>query len=148
MKLKDSALVLAIVGVMSLAANLVGPGNGIIESLPGMVILIGIAWAGIALAKVVPVKIPAVAYVVTLGCVLTYPGVPGAAVINTYMAKVNFVALCTPILAYAGVAIGKDIDVFKKAGWRIIVVACFVFTGTYFLSAVIAQMILTALGQI
>lgn len=148
MSLKDAAIILVIVGIMSLVANFVGQGNGIVESVPGMIILIGISLAGIALSRWIPVKIPAVAYVVTLGCILTYPGVFCADLINTYMQKVSFIALCTPILAYAGIAIGKDIDVLKKAGWRIVVVACFVFCGTYLASAVIAQIVLKYLGQI
>jgi len=56
--------------------------------------------------------------------------------------------LCTPILAYAGVAIGKDLDAFAKTGWRIVVLSCSIFIGTYVGSAVIAQLILKAMGQI
>lgn len=148
MSLRASAIVMTIFGFMSLVGNFVGPGNGILESFPGMLILVLISLAGIAMAKVLPIKIPAVAYVVTLGCVLTYPGFPGSDIVNLYMKKVNFIALCTPILAYAGIAIGKDIDVFKRAGWRIALVSVFVFCGTYLASAVIAQIILGMLGQI
>nr|WP_307897862.1 hypothetical protein [Clostridium botulinum] len=43
---------------------------------------------------------------------------------------------------------GKDLESFKKSGWRIIVVSCVVFIGTYLGSAVIAQLILKSLGQI
>lgn len=148
MTVKDSAIILVIVGFMSLVGNFIGKGNSMLEAFPGMVILILISLAGIVIAKILPGKIPAVAYVVTLGCILTYPGFPGSETINLYMKQVNFVALCTPILAYAGIAIGKDIEVFKKAGWKIIVVACVVFCGTYLGSAIIAQFILKAMGQI
>lgn len=57
-------------------------------------------------------------------------------------------ALCTPILAYAGVSIGKDLDDFAKTGWRIVLVAIVVFVGTYIGSAIIAQAILQYMGQI
>jgi hypothetical protein len=146
-KLLHSFLVLLIVGAMSLVANLIGYKNPIIEALPGMIILIAFALAGILLAKVFP-KIPAAAYIVTIACILTYPRVPGAAFINAAMAKVNFMSLTTPILAYAGIAIGKDLGVFKKSGWRIIVLACVVFTGTFIGSALIAEGILRLLRQI
>ena len=88
------------------------------------------------------------AWVVTLGCILTIPGVPGSDIINGYVKNVGFVALCTPILAYAGVSIGKDLDAFAKTGWRIVILAIVVFVGTYIASAIIAQCILKALGQI
>jgi hypothetical protein len=147
MKLLHSFIVLLIVGAMSLVANLIGYKNSIIEALPGMLILIALAIAGILLARVFP-KIPAAAYIVTLGCILTYPKVPGAAFINAAMAKVSFMSLTTPILAYAGIAIGKDLGVFKTTGWRIIILACVVFIGTFIGSAIIAEVILRLLGQI
>lgn len=148
MKIKDSLFILILMGILSLVANMVGPKNNIIDALPGMAILVLIAILGIVLAKIIPGKIPAVAYIVTLACILTYPGVPGAATISKYMAKVDFLSLTTPILAYVGISIGKDLDSFKKSGWRIIIVSCFVFVGTYLGSAIIAQVILKALGQI
>ena len=111
-------------------------------------VLVGISMAGILLGKYMPGKIPAVAYVVTLGCILTYPGFPGSDVINFYMKKVGFVSLCTLILAYAGVSIGKDMDAFKSTGWRIVILSCVIFAGTYLGSAIIAQIILKAIGQI
>ena len=39
-------------------------------------------------------------------------------------------------------------DAFKKTGWRIVVLACVIFVGTYLGSAIIAEVILKALGQI
>ena len=69
-------------------------------------------------------------------------------IVNGYVKNVGFVALCTPILAYAGVSIGKDLDDFAKTGWRIVILAIVVFVGTYIASAIIAQCILKALGQI
>lgn len=148
MKIKDTIIVLAIVTFMSLFSNVLGTKANIIESIPGLLILVAIAFAGMMCAKYLPGNIPGAAWVVTLGCILTIPGVPGSDFINSYVKNVGFVALCTPILAYAGVAIGKDLDAFAKTGWRICLLAIIVFVGTYIGSAIIAQGILKALGQI
>ncbi len=148
MNMKDTIIALSIVGFMSLISNVVGTKHAFVDAIPGMIVLVAIAIAGIGLGKVLPGKIPAVAYVVTLGCILTFPGVPTAEFINEAVKKVGFLQLCTPILAYAGIAIGKDLDIFVTEGWRIVVVACVVFAGTYLGSAVIAQAILKAIGQI
>jgi len=148
MKIKDSLFILVLIGILSLIGNMVGPKNNIIDAFPGMAILVIISILGIILAKIIPGKIPAVAYIVTLACILTYPGFPCSALISKYMEKVDFLTLNTPILAYVGISIGKDLDSFKKSGWRIIIVSCFVFLGTYLGSAIIAQIILKALGQI
>ena len=118
MKIKDTLIVLFIVGAMSLVANAIGTKYTIVEAIPGLLFLIFLAIAGVVLAKYLPGRIPAVAYIVTLGCILTYPTMPGSDVINEAVKKVGFLQLCTPILAYAGIAIGKDLDAFAKSGWR------------------------------
>lgn len=148
MKLRDSVIVLFITAVLSIVGNFVGYKINMIEAIPGMLILVAMAVAGIVLAKVIPVKIPSVAYIVTLATILTVPGVPGADIISAYVSKVNFLALCTPILAYAGIYTGKNLDALKKTGWRIFVLAVFVMIGTYIGSAIIADIILRLLGQI
>ncbi|MDY5306051.1 DUF340 domain-containing protein [Fusobacterium gastrosuis] len=148
MTLFNNLIILLITGFLTLVGNFVGPKINPIEALPGMFILIAIAFVGIVLAKVIPVKIPSVAYIVTIATVLTIPGGPIAEIVSAYTAKVNFLALCTPILAYAGIYTGKNIDSLKKTGWKILVLGLFVILGTYLGSAIIAQIILKMLGQI
>lgn len=148
MSIRDTIIVLCIVGAMSLVGNLVGYNNSFIDAAPGMAFLIAVSLIGILMGKYLPGGIPAAAYVVTLACILTYPSVPGSATFNAWMTKVNFMSLTTPILAYAGISIGKDLDAFKTTGWRIVILACVVFTGTFIGSAMIAEIILRYLGQI
>ncbi len=148
MKLSEILEILVICGIVSLAANVVGTKFSLVEAIPGMVILIALAFIGIWLGKVLPGGIPGVAYVVTIACILTYPALPTAAPISEAVKKVGFLQLCTPLLAYAGIAICKDLDIFAKSSWRIVVVSCVVFIGTYIGSAAIAQAILKAIGQI
>ncbi|WP_227685711.1 hypothetical protein [Psychrobacter sp. NZS113] len=51
--------------------------------------------------------------------------------------------LLTPVLAYAGFAISQmEVDLFKKSGFKIAVVAILTFTGTFIGSAMIAQVML------
>ena len=148
MKLTEILQVLLITGAMSLVANVVGTNNPLAQAIPGMLILIVIAFIGMWLGRVLPGHIPGAAYIVTLGCILTYPGFPGSDIINYYVKTVGFLQLCTPILAYAGIAICKDLDVFAKSSWRIVLVSIVVFVGTYIGSAVIAQVILKSIGHI
>ncbi len=148
MKFYEVVAVLIIVAAMSLVGNLVGAGNGIVESLPGMIFLVALCVAGVALGKIIPGNIPSVAWIVLIGCIMTYPSFPGAAVFSGWVKKVNFLALTTPILAYAGLALGKDLDLLKKTGWRIVVVSIVVFIGTYIGSALIAQGVLSFTGQL
>lgn len=148
MKLKNSLIILLITAAITLVGNWVGPKISPLEALPGMLILVAISFVGIAISKVIPLKVPAVLYIVTLATILTIPGVPFAKEISMYAGKVNFLALCTPILAYAGIYTGKNLDSLKNTGWRIFVLAVFVMLGTYLGSALIAQLILKLIGQI
>lgn len=148
MKLRDSIIVLLITAAITVVGNFVGYDVGIIEAIPGTLILVAIAVAGIILADIIPIGIPAVAYIVTLSTIVTVPGFPGASFITPLVAKVNFLALATPILGYAGIYTGSNLDSLKKTGWRIFVLAIFVMIGTYLGSAVIAHILLKFLGQI
>lgn len=148
MKFTEVVAVLIIVAAMSLVGNMVGAGNGIVESLPGMAFLVALCVAGVLMGKLIPGNIPSVAWIVLIGCILTYPDFPGATMFSGWVKKVSFLALTTPILAYAGLAIGKDLDLLKKTGWRIVVVSIVVFIGTYVCSALIAQGVLGLTGQL
>lgn len=148
MSLKKVFVVLLITAGITLVGNFVGPKVSPIEALPGMIILICIAFVGILLSKIIRIRIPAVAYIVTIATIMTIPSFPFADKIYEFTSKVDFLALCTPILAYAGIYTGKNLGTLKKTGWRIFVLAIFVMIGTYVGSAIIAQIILKAIGQI
>lgn len=148
MKFAHQVIVLLITAGITVVGNLVGFGTSPLDSIPGILILVLFSVVGLALAEVVPGNIPAVAYIVTIATIFTIPGVPGADLVSKYTANVNFISLCTPILAYAGIYSGKDIDELKKTGPKIVVLSVFVILGTYLGSAVIAQIILKMLNQI
>lgn len=54
-------------------ANLVGFHVGIVESLPGILILVALSLAGMACTKLIPLKLPIVAYVSVLGLLVAGP---------------------------------------------------------------------------
>ncbi len=148
MSIKNSAIVLGIIATLSLVGNYVATKVGIFEAMPGMLILMGLALIGILLGEVLPFKIPSVAYIVTLSTLITIPGFPGSKIIYNYVSKVNFLALCTPILAYAGIYTGKNVDTLKETGPKIFILALFVIAGTFLGSAVIANFVLKLIGTI
>lgn len=145
---KDPIVITSIVAFLVLVGNFVGYKINPIEALPGMLILFFIVVGGLLITKIMPGNLPSVVYVSLLGIVLTMPWFPLGEKIAELTSKVNFLALCTPILGYAGISMGKDLDSFKKNGFKIIIVAIFVFIGTYLGSAIIAHLILKLTGQI
>jgi len=146
-KITESAIVLVIVAAITLLGNWIGYGYSLAEALPGMAVLVSICILGVLANKFI-YNLPTVLYVITFGMIITMPGVPGNALFAGWVSKVNCLALTTPILAYAGVGIGKDLPALKRTGWRIVVVSLFVMTGTYVASAAISHVVLKMLGEI
>lgn len=139
---------LGIFGVVALAGNWIGYEILPTSAVPGMLILIGICLVGLILGDVLPGSLPSIAYVALVGVLLSMPWMPGSEYIVSATSEVELLALTTPILAYAGIAIGRSWTDFVKLGWRSIVVAVCVMLGTFLGSALIAEAILTFQGII
>ncbi len=126
------------------AGNPVNP----LEAAVGMTILFCVVLIGLLIKNLLPFKLPTIMYISLVGIILSLPWTPGSEFLIAQTSKVQFLALCTPILAYAGVSIGKEINSFIKLGPKIIVVAFLGFTGTFIGSALIAEVLLRATGVI
>jgi len=148
MKWLDQIKVMTGICLLVMVGNWVGFGVDPLQAVPGMLWLGLMVLAGIATSKVCPVKVPPVAVIAIYGVLLTMPSFPLASHINHHVAQVNFLALTTPILAYVGISIGKDLDAFRKLGPRIVIISVLVFTGTFLGSAIIAHWVLSWTGQI
>lgn len=105
----------------------------------GMAIILGVVVAGYGLYLVTGRRLPAVVWVSAIGMALTYPGGPVAVDVAALTGKINFLALATPILAFAGLSIAKDVPTFRRLGWRIVVVSLLANAGTFLGAAIIAQ---------
>ncbi|MDR3230058.1 MAG: hypothetical protein LBT65_01345 [Synergistaceae bacterium] len=131
-----------------------------VRGIPGMIILFIFTFAGVICKRHIPLQLPAAAYIVTIGCILSIPGAPGSTgpvsqfmndlsgTIMKYVGEISFMSLTTPVLAYAGLSLAKDLKILKESGWKLAVVSIFVFIGTYLGSIVIADAVLRMTGQI
>ena len=94
-------------------------------------------------------QVPVILYVALITTILSFPFAGWfATTMQTEFAKIGLLPLCTPILAYAGISAGKDLDTFKKQGFAIVCTALIAFIGTYIGSAIIAQIVLRLSGVI
>lgn len=98
--------------------------------------------------KVSPWNIPSILYISIIGLVLALPLSPISSTLIYYTSKVDLISITTILLAYAGIAMGKDLKEFKKVGLKGVIVTCSVIFGTYFGSAIIAQGVLSYSGLI
>lgn len=141
-KMKDAFAFFIIVGFICLISNWASVNILPTEALIGMGILILISSVAWACKIVLPLKLPATAYASILGLILTLPWTPGSEWIISHVNKLSFLALATPAMAFAGIALGNQLDSFRKMSWRIVAVAMMMFVGTFVGSAVIAQLLL------
>lgn len=144
--IQEWTLLLVILGFTGLVGNWAGYNILPLEALPGMVILILICLVGFILHALIPINFPSIAYISIIGVLVSMPWMPGSEMIDEWTSKVELLALTTPILAYAGIAIGRSWADFVKLGWKTIVVATLVMLGTFIGSAIIAELILRFQG--
>lgn len=148
MKWHETVITLIVVGIITLVGNTIGYKLPLVDAVVGYAFMLVITLLGMALAKIIPLKLPMVFWISILALLSTSPISPIAKVVTDYTNKVEFLALCTPILAYAGLAAGKDLAIFKKMSWRIVIVALAVYTGTFVFATIVAQSLLHVEGVI
>ena len=137
-----------VAGLISTAVCIAGYGVAPLEAFLGCGCIVIITILGILIARVVPGHLPMVFWVSILAIFVSTPISPVADFVTYYVGKVDFLALCTVVLSYAGLTIGKDVGMFKRMSWRIIVVALAVYTGTFVFATLIAQFMLHLEGVI
>lgn len=62
------------------------------------------------------------------------------------ISAVDFLSITTPVLAFAGVSVANNLGDLSKSSWKFVIVALFVFLGSYLGRAIIAQLGITFLG--
>jgi hypothetical protein len=137
---------LMLICILTLIGNWVAVKVDPVTALPGMLFIFAICVVGVLLARYVPVYVPTIAYVGTISLVLTMPGMPFSKEILAAVGKVNFLALATPIIAFTSLSIAKDLDAFRKQGWRIVVAALITLFTVFFSAVIIAEVCLRIQG--
>ncbi|OCG26281.1 hypothetical protein A9G45_11430 [Gilliamella sp. HK2] len=143
MKFLETVFLLILVAIIMAAGNTVGYKIDFMQSIEALSILVAISIVGYLISKI-PLcnKLPVILWVSVVAATASSPIFPFHEQIVSITDKVSLLAVCTPVLAYAGLAIGKDLALFKNISWRIIPVSLAVFSGTFIFAAIIAQITL------
>lgn len=143
LNIQQTLVALLVISAILLIINWVGTGVNPLEALPGMLIIFGFCALGVLIGKILPFKIPAIAWISVVAIFFGLPFMPTDSYVLAATDKLGLLPLITPALAYAGIAISKrEVDLFKKSGFKIAIVALLTFTGTFVGSAVIADLLL------
>lgn len=114
----------------------------------GMGLFIIISIVSLKIKSLIPLKIPAFAWASLISLIITTPWSPLKEIVLTTTKDISSGVIGTVILAVAGISIGCKLDDIKKLSWKIILVAFVVFIGTYFGSALVAEILLKTQGII
>ncbi|MCR1899828.1 hypothetical protein NSA47_12680 [Irregularibacter muris] len=133
--------------LFSIVCNRVGYDTGIIKSLPGLLILVAISLAGYVLSYIVPIKkITAVLWVSLIAIFLSSPISPVSEQVIFHVGNVSLMSVVTPILAYAGVLVGKDWGKFRQLGLKAIIISIVVMAGTFLVSSLLGDFFMKIFG--
>ncbi|MBV8620209.1 MAG: DUF3100 domain-containing protein [Curvibacter sp.] len=108
-------------------------------SLTGMGVVVAIAAAAEALKRLFP-RLPQILVLSVLATVIGIPGLlPFSDTVLALTGKLNFLAFTTPVLALAGFSVAKDLPLFRRLGWRIVLVSLTATAGTFLGATLIAE---------
>ena len=143
-EMKDVLFILLVTAFFTWIANCIQlPKVNMAESSIGVLLLVVITAFGILVSHLPGFRIlPMVFWVSIIAVVISLPGFPGGDWVNHYTKQVGFLPITTPVLAYCGLSLGKDIDAFKRLSWRIVPVALAVGAGSFICATVLAEIIL------
>ena len=147
-KLKRWSTFLVIFSFIVTIGNFVGYKTPLGDVFIGMLIISLITILGMALERIVPGNIQSLIFISLIGIILAIPGMPTADFIIHYVSQIELTSIVTAFLGYVGIAIGNDWEEFKKIGWKGIIVALIVISGTYLCSATIGHLTLVATGVV
>ena len=143
----DIIFIIIITCVLVIIANILSYGGNMGDNLLGSAIIGAITLLGLFIARLPLLnKLPVVFWVSLTAVILSIPGIPGSTWIVEQTKHINFLPITTPILAYAGLALGKEIEGFKKLSWRIIPVCLAVAAGSFICATLMAELMLHVEG--
>lgn len=135
----DSVLALSLMVAGITLSNWIGHGVAPLQTLPGVAIMVGIVLLGLLLKQRVR-KLPLMLFLAIFATLSTLQGAwPLAAKTAEVINQVQFMSITTTVLALAGFSVARKLPMFRRLGWRIVLVSLTAATGAFIGSATVAE---------
>lgn len=135
----DGVLALSLMVAGITISNWIGHGVAPLQTLPGVAIMVAIVLLGLLLKRAVR-KLPLMLFLAIAATLATLKGGwPLAEGIADTVNRVQFMSITTTVLALAGFAVARKLPMFRRLGWRIVLVSLTAATGAFLGSATIAE---------
>lgn len=133
MKLVSLAIVLA--GFTQFLTN----GTAPTEMVHSFIAMSVIVFLSLVAKKFIPSSLPTFAYATIIGILICLPETPVRTYFLESVGKIQFLSVCVPLLAFAGLSVGGQMEELKKMSWKVIVIFLIVATSCFFGASAIAQ---------
>lgn len=131
------ALALMVAGIT--LSNWIGHGVAPQQTLPGVAIMVGIVLLGLLLKRVLR-RLPLMLFLAVFATLATLQGAwPLAGTVAEVINQVQFMSITTTVLALAGFSVARKLPMFRRLGWRIVLVSLTAATGAFIGSATVAE---------
>lgn len=132
------ALLLMVAGVT--ISNAIGHGVPPQDTLPGVAVMVGIVLSGLLLKRALR-RLPLMLFLAVLATLATLQGAwPLAGEVTELINRVQFMSITTTVLALAGFSVARKLPMFRRLGWRIVLVSLTAATGAFLGSATVAEL--------
>lgn len=136
----DGLLALALMAAGITLSNGIGHGVAPLQTLPGVAVMVAIVLLGLSLKRLLP-KLPLMLFLAVVSTLSTVPGAwPLAAGVTDIVQPVEFMSITTTVLALAGFSVARKLPMFRRLGWRIVLVSLTATAGAFIGSATVAEM--------
>ncbi|PZU18563.1 MAG: DUF3100 domain-containing protein [Shinella sp.] len=131
------ALLLMLAGIT--LSNYIGHGVLPQQTLPGVAVMVAIVLLGLLLKRLLR-RLPLMLFLAIAATLVTIPGGwPLADTVAETINHVQFMSITTTVLALAGFSVARKLPMFRRLGWRIVVVSLTATAGTFIGAAAIAE---------
>ena len=135
----DGLLALALMVAGITLSNWIGHGVGPAQTLPGVAILVGIVLLGLLLKRLIP-ALPLMLFLAVFATLATLDlAWPLAGRVAEIVQPVQFMSLTTTVLGLAGFSVARKLPMFRRLGWRIVLVSLTAASGAFLGSATVAE---------
>ena len=135
----DSAVALLLMVAGITISNYLGHGVLPQHTLPGVAVMVAIVLLGLLLKRVLR-RLPLMLFLAVAATLVTIPGGwPLADALAETINHVQFMSITTTVLALAGFSVARKLPMFRRLGWRIVLVSLTATAGTFIGAAAIAE---------
>lgn len=110
-----------------------------LEMLDSFICMSLIVFLALVAKKWLPSSLPTFAYATIIGILICLPETAVRTYFLASVGKIQFLSICVPLLAFAGLSVGGQMEELQKMSWKVIVIFLIVATSCFFGASIIAQ---------